>query len=306
MARRVLFVGSKKIGLRCLRSMYSTAPDTVQGILTLDDTVDTRSVMNDFKTFGESHGIPVMVASTSRDSETYVGAFRPEMCIVVGWYWLISERTLKSVRHGWLGLHNSLLPRYRGGSPLVWAMMNGEREVGISLFTLTGGMDDGDIWGQRRVTVERSDYISDVLSKLEAQAESLFADDYLPILNGARTPVRQDPSQATYCAMRQPTDGVIDWTRPAGYVYDFIRSQSDPYPGAFTYSGADRIRIWRAETLPFEYHGVPGHVAEVSERGVTVICGDCRPILVTQVQGEKGDKTQARDLLRSVKLRLGR
>ncbi len=302
---KVLFVGSKPFGLRCLEEMHRLAPGVLVGAMTLDDRADVRSAFDQIKAFCDERGVPLIVAKNRKDSEEQIRQLAPELCLVNGWYWLVGDQTLEAVPRGFLGIHNSLLPKYRGGSPLVWTMINGEKEAGLSLFSFTRGMDEGDIWAQAAVPIEREDYISDVLCKLEEKAVEILREKYLAILDGKLVPVPQDPSGVTYCAMRSPEDGLIDWNKPAEAIYNFIRAQSEPYPGAFTFLEGKKLVIWRARPEKVTYYGTPGQVARISPDGVTVIAGDNAPLILEAVELE-GVKGPAASLIKSVKARLGR
>ena len=298
----VLFIGSKAYGLRCLEKLYSLKPESLAGIMTLDDSADGRNVLESFEAFAEKNKIEIYIAQNRKESEAIISRIGPELCIVNGWYWMIGNETLNAVPHGFLGMHNSLLPKYRGGSPLVWTMINGEKVAGLSVFSFTEGMDEGDIWAQERVPIERDDYIGDVLAKLEDKAVGVLDRIYLKILSGDIKPSPQNHAEATYCAMRNPDDGLIDWNWPASRVYDFIRAQSTPYPGAFTYTDSGKVIIWRARPLDSTYYGTPGQVARISDEGALVICGDSRPILL-EVAEYEGQKLAASKIIKSIKTR---
>ena len=242
------------------------------------------------------------MAQNRKHSEQLLTDIRPDLCLVVGWYWLFSKATIESVPGGILGIHNSLLPRYRGGAPLVWAMINGEREVGFSLFSIGDGMDDGDIWGQRTVKIGPEDAIADVLERIESEARSLLGHIFVPILEGKVKPTPQNHQNATFCSQRIPEDGEIHWNQPAEEVYNFIRAQSEPYPGAFTYlAGRKKMTVWRARPVELCYDGTPGQVVQIRGDGVLVSCGNRRPLLLTTVELENGAKVPAQTLLKSVK-----
>ena len=128
---KVLFVGSKQLGLNCLEAMHQLSPKTLVGAVTFNDSSDTRSKYTDFVKYCASNKIPLLTARNRKDSEAIIAAQKPDMCIVVGWYWLIGTHILKQVPHGLLGIHNSVLPKYRGSAPLVWGMINNENIVCI-------------------------------------------------------------------------------------------------------------------------------------------------------------------------------
>lgn len=300
---RVLFIGSKQLGLRVLKEMYSLSPNKLVGILTIDDSNDTRSMFADFQHFSNQNEFVLHVAKNRKESEEIILELKPDLCIVVGWYWLISNNALDSVPSGFIGVHNSLLPKYRGGSPLIWPIINNEKKVGFSFFSFTQGMDEGNIWAQGSVTVEEQDYISDILGKLEEKTIQVLQENYLQILDGKVTPREQEHELATYCAQRFPSDGNINWHKSALDVYNFIRAQSDPYPGAFTYFDAQELKIWRAKVFDRPYYGTPGQVARISSDGVYVICGDHQALVIKEVEigGKRGN---AKDFIKSIKGRM--
>ncbi len=288
---RVAFLGSKALGLGALERLHEIAPAAFAGAVTFDDRTDVRSCYDAFVAFGARTGVPVHVAAGPRAAESALRALAPECCFVVGWYWLLSAELLASVSRGFIGVHNSLLPRYRGFSPLVWALLNGEIETGFSVFSLTAGMDDGMLWAQESVSVGPDDYVGDVLSRIEPLAITRLGDVYEQLIAGTATPRPQAMTGATYCAQRVPDDGAIDWTRPAAKVRDFVRALSSPYPGAFTFVDGSKLIIWRADAFDAPYHGAPGQVARVlPDGGVVVVAGDDRALVLREVErdGERG------------------
>ena len=281
---RVLFIGSKQLGLDCLKTMYSQSRETLIGVMTFDDETDGRSKFNDFTDFCSTNEIPMFIAKNKSESEKIIINQHPDICIVVGWYWLISNETLNNVPYGLLGIHNSLLPKYRGGSPLIWSIINGEKNIGFSMFTFTEGMDEGDIWFQYAFELKQEDDINSVLVKIEKEAVEQLKLNYKKILSGELKPKPQNHQEATYCAQRNPNDGRIDWNKSAIQIYNFIRSQSKPYPGAFTVYKKKKLIIWKASINENPYYGTAGQVARISNEGVTVICGDNKSLTIKELE----------------------
>ena len=300
MHRRVVFMGSKSAGLGCLRRLVALAPDRLVGVITLDDRADSRSALGGFATFAEELEQPLHVAKDRLHSENLLVELRPDLVFVLGWYWLIPKTVLDRVPGGFVGIHYSLLPKYRGSSPLVWQIINGEPTVGLSVFSFTETMDEGPIWAQIRVRLLESDYIADILAKLESKTEEVLADIYPGMLDGSLKPRPQRDEPATYGAARCPDDGLINWNQPARSVYNFIRAQSSPYPGAFTIYGGNKLPIWKADLLNTQYYGLPGQVVRVASEGVYVVCGDNHPLLLRTVS----DQRPAQEVIRSVTTRL--
>lgn len=300
--KRVLFIGSKQLGLDCLKTMYNLSGETLTGVLTFDDTSDSRNKFNDFNDFCKTRAIPFFVAKNSADSEKIITGQHPDICIVVGWYWLISNETLNSVPYGFLGIHNSLLPKYRGSSPLIWSIINGEKSIGFSMFTLTDGMDVGDIWFQYEFELKQQDNVNSVLMTIEKSATEQLNKYYRDILSGELKPKPQNNNEATYCAKRNPEDGRIDWSKPSEQIFNFIRAQSYPYPGAFTAFKNRKLIIWSADMNKNIYYGTAGQVAKISNDGVTIICGDNKSITIKDVEYE-GNKLSSNSIIKTINTR---
>jgi methionyl-tRNA formyltransferase len=301
-AKRVVFLGSKTLGLRCLEKMYSLRPDALAAVITIDDRQDARSAYAGMEAFCGQKRIPHRVAKNLKQTGQFVQEAEPHLGFVCGWYQLLSQELLDVAQRGFLGIHYSPLPKYRGGSPLVWQIINGEPEVALSLFSFTAGMDDGDIWARARVPIGHSDTIADVAARLDERSLAVLDEKYLAILDGTLEPIPQDHSQATYCAPRQPDDGAIPWSSSAAAVYNFIRAQTHPYPGAFTWLSGEKLIVWKARMENIIFYGTPGQVARVSADGVYVVCGDNRPVVLERVEW-KGQQEDASNLLKSVKIR---
>jgi len=294
----VVFIGSKRMGLRCVSAMHGTGASILTGIITFDDRVDGRHVFPELHRFGDQHRIPVTVTQGNVDLQAAVRAADAELAIVCGWYSMIPAATLAEAPRGFIGVHNSLLPRYRGGAPLVWAMLQGEREVGLSMYTLTTGMDDGDIWTQASTSVGPDDYIGAVLGRLEDACDEMIRRVYPDIVDGAIQPVPQDGTRATYGTLRGAEHGRIDWRQPAERVYRWIRAQSTPYPGAFTLCRGRRLTIWKAHLFAAPYYGRPGEVARGPSGETLVVCGDDRALVIDEMQVDDAEPGLPRGVLR--------
>jgi methionyl-tRNA formyltransferase len=294
----VAFIGSKRMGLRCLTAMHETRSSDIVSIITFDDRSDTRHVFQDLHCFGERHRIPVTVTRGSADLNAAVRAAESELAIVCGWYSMIAGEARTAARRGFIGVHNSLLPRYRGAAPLVWAMLHDEHEVGLSMYTLTSDMDDGDIWAQTSTQIGPDDYIGDVLARLEDACDEMIRRVYPGILNGEITPTPQDASKATYGTLRSRDHGRIHWDDTADRIYRWVRAHSRPYPGAFTTCDGQRLTIWQAHPCAVPYYGRPGEVVKAPSGEMMVVCGDDRALAIDAMQVQDGPVTGGRESLR--------
>ena len=245
---RVLFLGSKKFGLEVARLFLRVAKEQMVGMVTINDGEDTRSELLAIRSLAEKENCPVDVLDKPRNIAPVVEKYRPDFCIVCGWYHLIPEETLNAVPHGFAGIHASLLPAYRGSSPLVWALINVESEVGYSLFKFTPGMDDGPIWLQNSINVGTDETIGE-------------------------------------------------------QVHNFVRAQSRPYPGAFTFVKEQKVTVWRTRLAPEPHYAVPGQIARRTGVQVFIGCGDDRAVEILEA-GIDGESVAPAEVFSSFQLRL--
>lgn len=231
---------------------------------------------------------------------------RPDLLFSVAWRYMFPSRIFKRPKLGTFVFHDSVLPRYRGFAPTVWAIINGESETGATLFKLTGErdkVDSGPIVAQHCVQIGPSEDIASVIDRVtSAYLEILEAN--LTALLGEGAPHReQDESLATYTCKRIPADNRIDWKKSALEIHNLVRGSTRPYPGAFTELEGTRIKIWKAALVEDErsYVGVvPGRVVSREEgRGVTILTGEgC--LFLTEVQQENEEATTADRVIRKI------
>ena len=255
---RVFLLGTTKFSLRCLEALERCGQDVVGCATTpavFSISYAPTGVQNvnyvDFEEVGKSRNIPA-IGYDREDPLTFqqsVPALRPDILLAAGWYYMVGSKLRAVAPLGAVGLHASELPRYRGGAPLVWQIIRGEPSAGISLFYLEDGVDTGDVIGALNFPIEKHDTIAKAMESMEAGAEALI-EKYFPLLEKGMAPrLPQDESLASEFPQRSPEDGEIDWTCSATEIYNFIRAQTRPYPGAFTRVGGKKVTIWDAKIV---------------------------------------------------------
>lgn len=299
--RRAIFLGSKSFGLTILRTLVESDPAVQWSVLHPRDDHDPRSMIGDFEDLCAKHSVAFQLATAS-EANAAIQTSNADVVLVCGWYRLLPRAVLDS-GPTFLGIHNSLLPQYRGGAPLVWAILNGDAIVGSSLFALGEGMDDGDIYLQVRTNIGPADGIAQALAGIEAEYVRQLPEFWSSFVAGDTVARPQDHSRATYCAQRRPADGSIDWSQPAWRVRNFIRAQSHPYPGAFSRIGQDEVRIWRCEIDPRPWLGSPGQLLERGRDYAVIACGESSAIVVREAQ-LNGDR-EVGQIFNSLGIRLG-
>lgn len=254
----IVFFGATELGYKCCRLIVENKLANVCGIFTIPKefniSYSDKPVNNvnfaDFHKLGKEFGIPVkdVTGKMSNYAES-IKALNPELIVVIGWYYMVPKGIRSIASKGCVGMHASLLPKYRGGAPLVWAIINGEEKTGLTFFYLDDGVDNGDIIAQREIEIKVNENIKDIIDKVTNAAINI-TNEYIPLLaNGTAPRIKQDETIATYFPQRKPEDGNIDWSWDTKKIKDFIRAQTKPYPGAYTILNGKKLYIWDAEII---------------------------------------------------------
>lgn len=311
---RIVFLGATNLGWKCCQTLIEIGGNVV-GLFTVpkqfpiswSPSLVTNVLYRDFSDIARENDIPLVSLQGRMGDTQNVQALRdlrPDLIVAVGWYHMIPRVWRDSSALGAVGIHGSLLPRYRGGAPLVWAVINGETRSGVSLFRLEDGVDTGALVAQKSFEIEEGESIGDLLVKSEESSVALIRENARALSDGCVEWTRQDESQATTYPQRRAEDGLLDWTKhSAQSAYNWIRAQSEPYPGAFTFMGDKKILLWKAKPVSSTISPViapPGTVLPSdSPSGFRVVCADHRPIEVVIV-GHEGRRQNGVDLFKSV------
>lgn len=284
---KLLFMGSKQSGLVALNKILERLPkERICGILCPDDSADERSELQAFDSLARKNALPFHVVKTGKEASDLIGHHAPHTVLVHGWYRLLPVSCFPETR--FLGFHFSPLPEYRGNAPLVWQIINGKNLIGVSFFVLTDGMDNGDIVDQRFFHLGIHESVGDAIAKANSLVHEML-EDFIPHwLMGAVATRPQAATPASYCGMRLPSDGLIDWKASSEQIHDFIRAQARPYPGAFSRMPDGRIvRFWKTKIEKRTFYGVAGSVVETGSDSIVIACGSgALRILHSGIDGE--------------------
>lgn len=274
---RTVWVSFDTMGRDCLEAAAGAGAEVV-GIVTLPGPVDPdRSGQC---SFGEvaAHLGAGLIETRDVNSEETVAAVRelePELIFVVGWSQLVRDPFIALAREGVFGMHPTLLPRHRGRAPIPWAILSGLARTGVTLFEIVDATaDSGAIVGQLMVEIAHDETATTLFDRLAAAHVELIRE-YVPrLLAGAAPRIPQDPARASSWHKRVPADGIIDWETRAPYLYDWVRAQTRPYPGAFTWLGDEKVVVWSAEPVELRETVPAGTIVAVAGSGPVVACGE--------------------------------
>ncbi len=304
MINEAVFLGSKKLGFEIFQALVETDKTVKWTVLCPPDSNDSRTYFRQFSEFAKKKNIDLLSVTSPAMVHQYAQDHRPDVIVVCGYYRILPSEFLDLIEYGVWGIHNSLLPKYRGGSPLVWQMINDEPYLGSSFFRFSSGVDNGPILDQIKIPNEKgltieeaSDRLGAVwITKIPALWQRLSADGD----SGAK---EQNHAAATYCAQRKEDDGEIDWNWDAARIDCFIRAQSQPYPRAFFFCGNQKLKIASHTIDDRIVFGVPGQVFEVEPDHVAICCGG-KTVLRIQTLEISGKEAAASTVLSSIQIRL--
>ena len=282
--KTAVFLGSKQLGLSVFKSIFLKTPNLKWIIIHPDDELDERSKLGEFRDFAKEMGLEFLVTPSAKTTSKILIRINPDIGIVCGWYWLLEEHTLESIRGGLWGIHNSLLPKYRGGSPLVWSILEGDEFVGTTVFRISSGLDSGPILHQIRFRIEDSDDISTALLNIENRLVAELPFKWFELISNKAELTYQDEKNATFCGQRTVEDGLIEWRDNAKTIHNFIRAQAPPYPCAYSFLAGERVEITKSKLFDGIFHGTPGQVLSRNLKSVIVSCGENTAIEILELR----------------------
>jgi methionyl-tRNA formyltransferase len=249
-------------------------------------------------------GVAVLVQPPRREVGPFAEELRrlaPDVLLVWSYSMILPRAVLDVPPLGVVNLHGGLLPEYRGGHVMQWAIVNGERETGVTLHFVDEGVDTGPVIAEERFPIEWGDDAATLRLKMKAAGVRLI-ERFWPLVAAGRAPRRaQDESRARYWRLRTPADGLIDWSATSAGVYNLVRALVRPWPGAYTFWRGRKIVVRRVEPIGSETFGPsdgarrePGTVCGIDEAGVRVATGDGR-VLIREAEFE-GEGAPGRDL----------
>jgi methionyl-tRNA formyltransferase len=230
---------------------------------------------------------------------------KPDLIVVVAYGQILPQTILDLPKNGCVNVHTSLLPKYRGASPIQSAILNGETETGVTIMKMDAGLDTGEIISQRRIPILPEDNSQTLHDKLAQLGAELLVQTIPDFVAGKIQPQPQPKEGATYAAKIKKEDGQIDWNEPAEKILNRLRAFT-PWPGAFIFlkkeSKLELLKIWRAEVA--EKSGGAGEILSADKNGIVVACGK-NALRIMELQREGGRRLMAEQFLAGHPLKVG-
>jgi len=308
---RLVFCGTPQFAVPTLKLLLAQRDFELLAVITQPDRPRGRGhevTFSPVKEVAIAAKIPVYQPEKIRAPEIQglLEKLAPDFVVIIAYGQIIPARLLSIPRHGWINLHASLLPKYRGAAPVNWAIVNGETRTGLTTMRIDAGMDTGEILLQRELVIGPAETAPELAARLSQAGAPLMQETLLGLAAGTILPRSQNHAEATLAPILKKEDGRIDWNRSAQEIYNRMRGFA-PWPGAYTTFRGQTCHLWGE---PIEKAGgdkTPGSllVSRVAEFQLLGVCGSGGAIRLTRVKLEGRKEVSAQEFFNGARLQPG-
>ncbi|MGE0083176.1 MAG: methionyl-tRNA formyltransferase [Desulfococcaceae bacterium] len=304
---RIVFMGTPDFSVPPLQALHKSGHEVLL-VVTQPDRPKGRGrkmLPPPVKECALSLGYEVIQPESVRTPEFVqrIRELKPDIFAVVAFGQILPQNLLDIPCIAAVNIHASLLPRYRGAAPIQRAVINGEKETGVTTMRMDAGMDTGDILLMEKTEIFSEDTSASLHDRLSVMGAELVLKTLEKFRTGEIQPIPQNHAEATYADMLKKSDGRIDWRKTACELDCLIRG-TDPWPGAFCFYGEKRLRIWKAKKISENTGADPGTVLESFTDELRVATGDGL-LSIEEIQGESGKRMPVREFLRGFRIPAG-
>jgi methionyl-tRNA formyltransferase len=304
---RIVFMGTPDFAVPSLEALIAENYHVVAVVTQPDRPKGRKKELTPppVKVAAQKHNIPVFQPEKLRDPEAVqtVLDLKPDLIVTAAYGQILPEEILKAPRLGCINVHASLLPKYRGGAPIHRAIMDGEKETGVTIMYMVKALDAGDMIAQRAVPITERDHVGSMHDKLSRVGADLLKEVLPRLIKGEIQAVPQDESLATYAPNIRREDEKMDWTRSAEELARQVRGLH-PWPVAFTLWKGKPFKIWWAEPSKETAEGTPGTVKRVEEDGIAVATGE-GTLILKEVQPSGKKRMSVEEFVRGRQMEAG-
>ena len=306
MPLKIVFCGTPAFALPTLRHLIAQPDFQVEGVITQPDRPRGRGQKmagSPVKEAALEAGISVYQPEKIKSDSAYDYFKRvaPDVVVIIAYGQIIPAALIAIPRLGWINLHASLLPKYRGAAPINWAIVNGETRTGLTTMQIDAGLDTGPMLLKHQTEIGPNETAPELAARLAEAGAPLMAETLRKLERGAIAATPQDNSQATLAPPLKKDDGRIDWFLPAPKIYNRIRGLQ-PWPGAFTKFRGKTCQIWGKPLKPVAAGGMPGIILPTQEDGLLVICGGATVLRTEHIQLEGRNRITDHEFMNGAKI----
>ena len=297
---KIIFMGTPQFSVPALNALHENGHEILQ-VVTQPDRPRGRGrkvIPPPVKSAALKLGCRVIQPEsiTGADFAIQLERLQPDFFVVIAFGRILPEKVLKIPRIAAINVHASLLPKYRGPAPIQWAIINGENQTGVCTMLMEKGLDTGDVLLTAREPIRPDDTAGSLHDRLAARSATVLIDTLSAFAAQSIAPVPQDHNQATYAPLLSKNDGHIDWKRAAEFIERFVRGVT-PWPGAFTFHGKQRLKIFKSRPVVADTAHPPGTVLQGFADELRVATGR-GALCIEELQGASGKRLAIKDFLR--------
>ncbi|HEY8715774.1 MAG TPA: methionyl-tRNA formyltransferase [Candidatus Acidoferrum sp.] len=302
---RIVFCGTPSFAVPTLKGILADPSHQVVAVITQPDRPRGRGQEVSFSPVKQTAleaSIPVEQPAKIRtpEAQRILQDFQPECFVIIAYGQIIPAGLLPISRCGWINLHASLLPKYRGAAPINWAIANGETKSGLTTMRIDAGMDTGEMLLQEELEIEPKETAPELAARMSEAGAGLMMETLRGLPDGAITPKEQNNELATYAPMLKKEDGRIDWHRRAREIFNRMRGFA-PWPGAFTAFRGKTCQLW-GEPLPQERTAAEPGTLLLEDGQLRVACGDTTVLRILTVKLEGRSEVSAQEFVNGARL----
>lgn len=275
---KIVFMGTPDFSVGALEALVAAGHE-VTAVVTQPDKAKGRSGQVQFPPVKEralKYNIPVFqpVKIKTPEAVEALRAYEADVFVVAAFGQILSKEILTMPRLGCVNIHASLLPKYRGSSPINQCIIDGEEETGVTIMQMDEGVDTGDILATVRVAIAADETAESLFEKLSKAGAKLIVDTLPKLERGELTPVRQNDAESSHTKMLKKSFGEIDWKKSAVEIERLVRGLNS-WPSAYTYFNGKSVKLWRCEVADSAFDGREraGEILNVTKDTVEAACG---------------------------------
>jgi methionyl-tRNA formyltransferase len=308
---RIVFCGTPEFAVPSLRRLLAEPGVTIEAVVTQPDRPrgrDQEIAASPVKEVALEAGLHVYQPEKAKSDSAYDFFKRvaPDVVVIIAYGQIIPARLIEIPRLGWINLHASLLPKYRGAAPINWAIVHGEKRSGLTTMLIDPGLDSGPILLQRDMEVGPEETAPELAARMSDAGAPLMVETLHKLANREITPVPQDHEQATFAPLLKKEHGRIDWSHSAPHIYNRIRGLA-PWPGAYTIFREQLCHLWGRPAVPPAGTPHPPTAGVIVQAGshAYVACAEESWLRLDEVQIEGRKRMPARDFVNGARLQPG-
>ncbi|MFH5810461.1 methionyl-tRNA formyltransferase [Companilactobacillus sp. FL22-1] len=284
---KIIFLGTPEFSATVLKGLLKEGYEVIAAVTQPDKPVGRKQKLqkSPVKLVAEDENIklyqPVKLPGSPEVEE--LKALKADLIITAAYGQFLPTSFLESAKVAAINVHGSLLPKYRGGAPIQWSLLNGDKETGITIMYMVKGMDAGDIISQEKLAITPEDDNGTLFDKMAIVGRELLLDTIPKILSGDIHPIKQDPKKVVFSPNISKEQEKIDFTKPAEAVFNQIRALS-PDPGAWTMINNQRTKIYQTTVEKIDSHQAIGTVYDLGKKRLVIVCGDGQGLSIKKIQ----------------------